>query len=236
MAERFGVVPTAMSDQKLSAERLRGAKLILVPAPDVVAESAAKALLGASQNGSLVLITGAVEGDAYGRVPEALKALGIVDAGRPLVQHERTAWGWATFDGQISERIRRSTRAEPTARPGNVWHEPIPLEYAREPEPLAALLEAALTAADVTTHPTDTHIVARVLVAPKAVLAVCVNETPVDGMRRVTIEGAAFDIPVPAGRSRLVLFERGTGKVLAATSGAAVTAGSPRTRTRPTGE
>lgn len=220
MAERFGVVPTALSDQLLTAERLRGAKLILVPAPDVIGEAAAQALLAASKAGSLVLVTGAVEGDPYGRVPESLQALGVVDAGRPLVQHEQTVWGgWATFDGQVGERLRRSTKPEPKERSGNVWHQPLPLEYAREPEPLAALLAAVLDAAGVTTHPTDTRIVARLLAAPKAILAVCVNETAADGARRVNVEGKTFDIPVAAGRTRLVLFERGTGKILAVTPG-----------------
>jgi hypothetical protein len=222
LAERFGVVPTALSDQKLTAARLRGAKLILVPAPDVVEESAAQALLAASRAGSLVVVTGAVEGDPYGRVSDSLRSLGVVDAGRPLVQHERTAWGWATFDGQAGEKLRRASGASPTARSGNVWHEPIPLEYAREPEPLAALLGAVLAAAGVPTQPTDTHIAARLLAAPKAILAVCVNETAEDGRRRVTVEGRAFEIPVAAGRARMVLFERGTGTVLAATPGGAV--------------
>jgi hypothetical protein len=228
LAERFGVVPTALSDQKLTAERLRGARLVLVPAPDVVPEPAAQALLAASRAGSLVLITGAVEGDPYGRVGEALAALGVVDAGRPLAQHERTVWGgWATFDGQLGERLRRSTKPEAASRPGPVWHEPLPLEYAREPEPLAALLGAALAAARVQTHPSDTRIVARLLVAPRAVLAVCVNETAADGRRRVEVEGRAFEIPVPAGRSRLVLFARGTGQVLASTPGEPVAPGAP---------
>jgi hypothetical protein len=59
-------------------------------------------------------------------------------------------------------------------------------------------------------------------VAPKAVLAVCVNETPAAASRRVSVEGKAVAIPVEAFRSRLVLFERGTGKVLAATPGGAI--------------
>jgi hypothetical protein len=224
LAERFGVVPTALSDQKLTAARLAGAKLVLVPAPDVIEAPAAQALLAASRAGSLVVITGAVEGDPYGRVPEALASLGVVGESRPLVQHEQTTWGWATFDGQIGERLRRGVGASPTARSGNVWHEPIPLEYAREPELLAAFLKAVLDASGVPTHPSDTRIVARLLTAPKAVLAVCVNETAVDGRRRVTVEGRAVEIPVPAGRSRLVLFERGTAKVLAATAGPEVAA------------
>jgi hypothetical protein len=219
LAERFGVVPIALSDQKLTAARLKDAKLILVPAPDVIDAPAAEALLAASRAGALVAVTGAVEGDPYGRLPEALRALGVVGESRPLVQHERTAWGWATFDGQASEGLRRGVGEEPAARSGQVWHEPVPLEYAREPEPLAGFLAAVLKAADVATHPSDTHVAARVLTAPKASLVVCVNETGEDARRTVRVEGRSVAIPVPAGRTRLVLFEHATGRVLAATPG-----------------
>jgi hypothetical protein len=103
-----------------------------------------------------------------------------------------------------------------------VWHEPLPLELAREPEPLAALLGAALREAGVATHPSDARLAARVLAAPRALLAVCVNETPVDAIRRLVVEGRALDVPVLAGRARLVLIERGTGRVLVATAGPAI--------------
>ena len=182
----------------------------------------------ASEAGALVVVTGAVEGDAYGRVGPALAALGLVGDARALVQHERTIWGggWGTFDDKIGEVVKRSTKAEPQSRAGNVWHEPLPLEFAREPEVAGRFLEAVLKAAGIATHPTDTRVVARVLEAPRAFLAVCVNETAEDATRRVTIEGRAVDIPVPAGRARLVLVERGTGKVLASTPGTEVTSAS----------
>jgi hypothetical protein len=229
MAERYAVVPTAVSDQRLAAQRLEGARLVIVPVPELIEDRAARALRAAAQAGALVLVTGAVEGDPFGRTGDALRALGVVDAGRPVAQHERTAWGggWATFDGQWSERLRRSSKPEPTERRGLVWHEPLPLEFAREPEPLAALLGAALKAAAVPVHPSDTRVAARLLGAPRAVLAVCVNETPVDARRRLTVEGRAFDVPVAAGRSRLVLFERRSARVIAATPGADV---APATR------
>ena len=67
--------------------------------------------------------------------------------------------------------------------------------------------------------PSDDHVVARLLYAPRAVLAVVVNETAVDARRRLTIGGWAVEVPVASGRSRLVLFERATGKVIASTSG-----------------
>jgi hypothetical protein len=226
LGERFGVVPTALSDQRLTAERLASAKLVLVPVPEMLDEPAARALLAASKAGALVVVTGAVEGDAYGRVGPALAELGLVGAARALVQHERTVWGggWATFDDKIGEVVKRATKAEPKERSGNVWHEPLPVELAREPAVLAGFLEAVLKAAGIATHPTDTRVVARVLEAPRAFLAVCVNETAEDATRRVTIEGKAIDIPVLAGRARLVLVERGTGKLLASTPGADVMA------------
>ena len=69
LAERFGVVPTALSEVRLTAERLKDAKLVIVPTPEFLQESAAAALLAASTAGARVLVTGAVEGDSYGRPP-----------------------------------------------------------------------------------------------------------------------------------------------------------------------
>jgi hypothetical protein len=225
LAERFGVVPTALSDQRLSAERLAGARLVLVPVPEVLEEKAAQPLLAALRAGALILVTGAVEGDPYGRAGEALSALGIVDAGRPVAQHERTSWGdgWVTFDGQLGERLRRSAKAETIRREGPVWHEPLPLEFAREPEPLVELLGAALSAAGVAAQPSATPVAARLLRGPRTVLAACVNETASDAKRRLVVEGHAVDVPVSAGRARLALFERGTGRLIASTSGAPIT-------------
>lgn len=48
-----------------------------------------------------------------------------------------------------------------------------------------------------------------------------------DARRRLTVEGRAVEIPVRAGRSRLVLFERGSGRVLAATAGEAPAIAAP---------
>ena len=221
MAERFGVVPTALSDQRLSAERLSGARLVLVPVPEVIEEGAAQALLAASRAGALVLVTGGVEGDPYGRTGEALRALGVVGTGRPVAQHEPTRFGagWATFDGLASEWLRRAPGPEPERVAGPIVHEPLPLEYAREPEPLAALLQAVLLAARVTLQPSDVPLPARVLRGPRAALVVVVNETPQDASRRVVVDGRALEIPVLAGRTRFALVESGSGRLVAATPG-----------------
>jgi hypothetical protein len=51
------------------------------------------------------------------------------------------------------------------------------------------------------------------------VLVACVNETPAGTRRRLVVDGKPVEIPVEAFRSRLALFERGTGKLLASTPG-----------------
>jgi hypothetical protein len=229
LAERHGVVAQALPDIRLTAEQLRGVKLAIVPAPEMLDEDAARALLEASNTGTRVLITGPVEGDSYGRATQSLQALGVLGDARPVALHESTGWGaapgqvqWLTFENLAQHWLRRGTKASAAALTGNVWHEPVPLDFARETEPLDALLTAALKAAGVATHPAADGVAARVLLAPKSVLVTCVNETPSAARRRVSIEGLSVAIPVEAFRSRLVLFERGTRKVLAATPGGAI--------------
>jgi len=152
-----------------------------------------------------VLITGPVEGDSYWRATPSLQALGVLDDSRPVALHETTGWGAApgqaqglTFENLAQQWLRRGTKVSPAALNGNVWYEPLPLDFACETEPLDALLAAALKAAGVPTHPAGHGVGAR---------------------RRVVVEGRPVEIPVEASRSRLVLFERGTEKVLAATPG-----------------
>jgi hypothetical protein len=225
LGERFGVVPTALSELRLTKDRLRGARLVIVPVPEMLTEDAARALLEASRAGTRVLITGAVEGDPYGRATESLLALGIVGRGRPVALREATRWGaaagesWVAFEGLGQEWLRRSEKAEPKGLEGAVWHEPLPLELAQEAAPFEALLEAGLQAAGVPTSPSTTRVAARVLEAPRAFLVVCVNETTAPARRRVRAGNSTYDIPVDALGARLVLVERGTGTVLAATPG-----------------
>ncbi len=173
-----------------------------------------------------MLVLGHIEGDSYGRATPSLQALGVLGEGRPVALRETTPWAapsggrqWVTFENLAQHWLRARAGASPAALTGAVWHEPLPLDFARETEPLDALLTASLKAAGVLTHPSEGGVAARLLVAPKAVLAVCVNETPQATRRRVVVEGRPIEIPVGSLRSRLVLFERGTGKVLASTSG-----------------
>ena len=216
LAERHGVVPTALSDLRLTAQRLRDAKLVIVPSVEYLNADAAQALLDASQRGTRVLITGAITGDAYGEIPAALASLGVVDNGAPVPFRAIVDGVAATFDRGLQETLLRGEGAQ--RQTGNIWHEPLPLEHAREEEPVSRLLARALSASGVETHPSTTGVTARLLTAPRSILGVFVNDTSTNATRRVRVNGKDVDISVPAGRARLVLFERATGRVIVQTN------------------
>jgi len=222
LADRFGVAPVILSDLALSPERLQGAKLILVPSPELIEERAAQALLVARDAGALVVVTGAVEGDAYDRQPEPLRQLGLVDAGRPLMLREPSPWGPVTFDQNLGEKLRRSLAPDLKDLKARLWHEPLPLEFAREDEPLVRLLGAALKAAGVPIQGWGGPAASRVIEGPHTSLVICLNEGPVDVIRTVLAAGRKYEVPVQAGRSRLLLVERSSGKMLAQTPGGAI--------------
>jgi len=226
LAERLGVVPTALSDLRLDARHLLGKRLVIVPCPEVLDERAASALLAAARAGTKLLITGAIKGDSYGGIPPALVELGLLGPSRPLAMHERSRWspeGPLAFEGLMTENIERSLNPELSSFDGNVWHEPLPLELARQREPLVRLLEAALSSAGVRVQASSLPVAARVLCAPRAALVVCVNETPEDVRRRVVVDEVALEVPVRAYGARLVLVERQTARICAATPGEPVT-------------
>ena len=221
LSGHHGIVPTGLSELRLTPERLRHAKLILVPSPLVLEDSAAEALLAASRAGTKVLVTGFVEGNPYGDISPALETLRLVDEGRPVALREATPWaedGFATFDRDLREQLRRSTDASSKAR-GNIWHEPLPLEFARETVPLSRLLGAALESAGIETQPSEAPVAARLLWAPRAVFAILVNEGAEPASRTLNVVGRSWNVPIAPGRSRLLLFDRQTGDLLVANHG-----------------
>lgn len=228
LAERFGVVPSAVSDLRIDTDRLKGKKLVIVPSPDVIDEGAAKALLRASKAGTKVLITGAIQGDSYGAMPPSLTALVGAGSHRPVAMHEKTGWatsGFVAFESLRQETTRRADKPSlgPGKLTGEVWHEPLPLELARDREPLTKLLQAALAAANVNTSPDDGGggVVGRALLTPRIALLVVVNERAENATRRLIVDGRPIEVAVNAKSARLILVERGSGKQLAALGQAA---------------
>jgi hypothetical protein len=134
---------------------------------------------------------------------------------------ERTEWsdaGWVAFEDLLQESARRDLRTSTkTLLQGNVWHEPLPLELARDREPLVRLLRASLAAAGVPTSPDVGGVAGRVLLGATTALLVAVNERPEPATRRLVVDRRAIAVPTRARGAALMLVDRATGAVIGST-------------------
>ncbi len=227
LADNFGIVPTMLSEYKLSKERLDDAKLIIVPDPEMLYDSAAVQIYDASKRGTKVLITGAIDGNEYGKMTPAIKNLVTIDGSAPVTHYEETHWKiennggsqFVTFDQNKSEYLRKSNFPEPASWKGNILHEPLPLAEAREKGALSGLLNSVLNYSGITAHYSEVPVTARVLKTKKFALITCVNESNKDLTRNIYFDKHEIQVPVKAGRTRILIVNRISGKMIISTEG-----------------
>ena len=227
LAENFGIVPTMLSEFKLSESRLKGIRLVIVPSGGMICDSGAAELYKASQNGTKILFIGAVEGNEYGKQSDQFRKLGLEHGSRPVSHYEPTNWASEdggskkvlTFGSGKSENLRKSDTPFLDTLKGNILNEPLPIELALEREPLVAMLHAVLKYSGMPSDISDNRVASRILKTDEVALVVCVNESSADVRREISLGGRTFEIPVRAGRSRLVLFNRADGTMIVATEG-----------------
>ena len=228
--------PQALPDIRLTADQLRGVKLAIVPdAARSWTRARRAALLEASKAGTKVLVTGPVEGDSYGRATPSLQALGVLGEGRPVALHEATGVGRrarADAVGHVreprpalaaagDEGLARRARRERLARAAAARLRP------RD----GAARRAPVGGAEGGRRPHAPGRGRRRGAGARRARRRCSSSASTRRRRRPAggsiVEGRPVEIPVEAFRSRLVLFERGTGKVLAATPGDAIGRSAP---------
>ncbi len=219
LSDYFGIVPFAISEHKISLERIRNAKLLIIPTPEFLSESAISTILEASRTGVKVLITGPLTGDCYGRRSELLLKSGLFDPGKPSNIREKTqcslkgSSNFATFERGEIEWLKKGSKQ--ISFEGNIWNEPLPLEFAKEEEPLIALLKEALKNSGVSFYFSEIPITTSILKTKGHVLAVFINESSSDVKRNIEIESRRYDVLVPASRAKILFIERKTGKIVA---------------------
>lgn len=221
LADYFGIVPYVISELKLTSERIKSAKLVIIPTPEFLSESALSVLQEASRSGVKFLITGALISDNYGRIPDLSLIKGLFDSGKPLSIREETSWGakenalrFVTFDRGEIEWLKKGSK-KLLSLEGNIWNEPLPIELAREEEPLIFLIKEALKNAGILFNFTQVPLTTRILKTKNYALLISVNEACVYLKRVVEIDGRKYEMSVPALRSNMLFVERKTGKVIA---------------------
>ena len=227
LGENFGVAPSMLSEYKLTAGRLKGVKLVIVPDAGMISDSAAYELHQASLHGTKVLFTGAVTGNEYGKVTPDFKLLGINPGSAPVSRYEPTNWGtrknnsgnFVTFGSEKPEHLLKSISPPLAALKGNIMDEPLPLEMAKQKGPLIDMLAAVMKYAGIKPHLFDSPLMSRVLYTGDAALIVCVNESSASLSRTVPAGDYKYEIPVEPGRSRLALVNLRDGRIIVATEG-----------------
>jgi hypothetical protein len=207
-------------------------RLVIVPAPRVLQESAWRDLLALADGGATVLVTGPFDRDEVERPVGRSAELGRPAATRTVAQEESVAVDGvavpARFRGTRLERVEKAvvesappgSLIEVTRGTGRILWCPLPVELAEGPEATAAVYAAAAARAGVTS-PLDVRagggdVLARPVLLGGAVLVAVVNESDraqtVSFRLRTAVHGT--DLRVRARGSELHLFDRTDGRML----------------------
>ncbi len=216
---------SAISEHRIGELRTRP-KLLLLPAPRILTQSAWEALLALVEQGSTLLVTGPVDADEHWLPVPRIGALGVDHRIRPVAQEEFLAIDGSTY--RLSYRDNKIQRVEkgvetgtgtsggdssiPSIRilpcsKGRILWSPLPVELAESIDPLAALYRFALVQAGVaptfTAEPPDPSILILPLHYEKMSIYTFISENDKEtGVKVVDARsGKVLEVVVPAGRT-----------------------------------
>jgi hypothetical protein len=205
--------------------------LIIVPSPLFIERKALDRLLQLAEQGSTVLISGPIEGDAHllpiAGIPEMRSAVVPVNSVEKfsLDSHDYLL----SFRGDKLQRVRKSVGlggvgsavVNVSRGKGRIIWSPLPVELAEETEPAAALYSFAVSQAGVkavfTLKEGDEGCIILPVVYAEAVLYAVIPQS--DRSATVTIQHAAggtpIEVRIEAGHPVLLLVHRTTGHIVA---------------------
>ncbi len=246
-------VPVRVVNEYASAELRRGARLLVLPSPRMLTESAWTALLAAVETGSTLLVTGPIDRDEYERPVARLESLGIHATTRPVAPENRLRMDATTeirvpFRGGKLERVERAivdggapARVEVLRRgKGRIIWCPLPVELSDDDRATSAVYRAALRVAGVraavTVAPIAHGVLVRALRFTDSILLVVVNETNADASLQLRVEGISqpVRVRVAAERALMVLVDKRTGRVIGSTEASATVRGPQLNEKKPT--
>ena len=227
-------VPVRLVDEA-GLHRLGSApRLVVLPSPRVLRESAWRDLLALADGGATVLVTGPFDRDEVDRPVERAASLGASASLRPVMQEETVVVAGgavvAHFRGSRIERVEKAVLAGgvsslydfPRGAGAIVWC-PLPVELAEGPEATAAVYAAMVARAGVVSpldvRRGDRDVLIRPVVLAEAVLVALVNESDaertVEFRLRTAVHGVSFTLA--PRRSVLALLSRSDGGLLGST-------------------
>lgn len=232
MCYRNRVPMRAVSEYRL-AEIGDRPRLILVPVPSALTESAWRALLDLANAGSTLLVSGPVEYDEH-RIPaNRMGSMGIPVRVAPVTQEETLIVGTEQivvgYRGEKLHRVEKGItereglpRVEVVTRgAGKVIWSPLPVELAEHPEAAARLYAFALKEAGwsprFTVGPADSRVLVYASHFDRATLFACVSESAAEESVDITTVpgGATQRVKVAAQKAVLLLVGQSDGHLIA---------------------
>jgi hypothetical protein len=207
---------------------VKAPKLLVLPSAQALTDEAWSHMVHLARSGSVVLVTGPVVHDAYGRVTDRFSALGLPGGTAPVSQVERlemdTGIMRMVFRGEKQQRVLKSAHGKavcklqwvPLEKGGILWS-PVPVELSDVMENTVTLYKAALARAGVkpafTVAPDSGDILVSRRSYDDAILYICVSEESVD--REISIADSVitgtYTLRIPAGRvAMLMIGKNGT--------------------------
>ncbi len=136
-------------------------KLLVVPSPRILSETAWQRLLAMTERGATLLVTGPIDFDEHWRPVTRLERFGVQATLRPVAQEEALQLGSMTlrlsYRGEAMQRIEAAFLPDrpharllsfPVGRGRLIWS-PLPVELAEAVEPTVALYRYALEQAGI---------------------------------------------------------------------------------------
>lgn len=219
LTDHFGITPLLLSEYRITYDRVKNSRLIIVPSAEFLDDNALEALNSAARSGIKILFTGSLEGNSYGELSKMILETGITTKSTPVSLYEKfriDEYGngmTVTFDNQQNEFIKKCGR-ESLYSTGNIFHEPLPIELAKEKEPLILLLRKILNESgfdySFSAEPVSTSILA---FNDKAFI-VLVNESTTAAQREIILNGFKIKTVVEAGSSKILIADKTNGRIL----------------------
>ncbi len=226
---QLGIPVAAVSEYGIDA-LTHPPRLIVLPAPQALKESAWQKILSLVRSGSTLLVSGAVDADEYRLPVERLRSIGIDAATLPLRQAESFFLAgkehFLSFRNLKFQRLEKAvagSRQEVVVRQygsGSIVWSPLPVENADEMEPCLAWYEFGLKHTSVqppvSVNPVHPGILVLPTVFENAILLACVSEASRDLSVAVTLHESSSSVivTIPAQRTLLLFVDRKSGRIL----------------------
>lgn len=210
-------------------DKLGNPKLVILPSPQALTQTAWERLVTYVRGGGHLLVTGPVERDEHGSAVHRITALSPGTHAEPLLSHySELQFGPElvplTFNAAAQQQLERLSLPQfVTDLPvenGHIYATADPVELAEAPEPTARLYRQIATVLEL--RPaydlrTDTNsVLIRAAEMPEAVLYLFVSESPHDQQLALTDHktGAELAFTLKAQRARLAVVRTSDHKII----------------------